>query len=97
MLRVGAESSLNPPLIQLLEATVPDSPVGRFITKRGEGLHHVAYAVDDVAAAMKEFVSLGIRLVDDYPRHGAQGSLIAFAHPKDLGGVLTELVQPARL
>jgi methylmalonyl-CoA/ethylmalonyl-CoA epimerase len=81
--------------VQLLEPLAGDTPVGRFLARRGEGIHHVGYAVPDVAAALGEIAARGVRLVDKRPRHGSMGASIAFLHPGDLGGVLTELVQPA--
>jgi methylmalonyl-CoA/ethylmalonyl-CoA epimerase len=80
--------------VQLLQPLSPDTPVGKFLEKRGEGMHHVGYAVADVSAALAELGATGIRLIDSRPRHGSMGASIAFLHPKDLGGVLTELVQP---
>jgi methylmalonyl-CoA/ethylmalonyl-CoA epimerase len=82
--------------VQLLEPLGDDTPVGKFLARRGEGLHHVGYAVADVTAALAEIGETGIRLIDSRPRHGSMGASIAFLHPGDLGGVLTELVQPAR-
>ena len=82
--------------VQLLEPLGDDTPVGKFLARRGEGLHHVGYAVADVTAALAEISETGVRLVDSRPRHGSMGASIAFLHPGDLGGVLTELVQPAR-
>lgn len=79
--------------IQLLGALGPDTPVGRFLAKRGPGFHHVAYRVDDVAAALERLRAEGVRLVDEVPRPGSRGTTIAFVHPQDLGGVLVELVQ----
>ncbi|GHH68029.1 methylmalonyl-CoA epimerase [Streptosporangium violaceochromogenes] len=79
--------------IQLLEPLGPDTPVGKFLAKRGEGVHHVAFGVPDVAEAMREIGGRGVRLLDEAPRHGTMGSSIAFLHPKDVGGMLTELVQ----
>ncbi|MCB2155801.1 methylmalonyl-CoA epimerase [bacterium] len=79
--------------LELLQATGPDSPVGKFIEKRGYGMHHVAYRVDDVAAAMDALKSQGRRALSEAPRHGHAGSLVCFMHPKDMGGVLTELVE----
>lgn len=79
--------------IQLLEPLHPDTPVGKFLAKRGEGLHHVAYGVPDIDRAIEEIGSTGVRLIDKHPRHGAMGTSIAFLHPKDVGGVLTELVE----
>jgi methylmalonyl-CoA/ethylmalonyl-CoA epimerase len=83
--------------VQLLEPTRPDSPVGRFLARRGEGLHHVGYGVTDIRAALAAIGATGIRLIDERPRHGSMGASIAFLHPADVGGVLTELVQPADL
>jgi methylmalonyl-CoA/ethylmalonyl-CoA epimerase len=80
--------------IQLLEPLSPDTPVGRFIARRGEGIHHVGYGVADIKEALATVAGTGIRLVDERPRHGSMGASIAFLHPGDLGGVLTELVQP---
>jgi methylmalonyl-CoA/ethylmalonyl-CoA epimerase len=82
--------------VQLLEPLGDDTPVGKFLARRGEGLHHVGYAVADVTAALAEIGETGVRLIDSRPRHGSMGASIAFLHPGDLGGVLTELVQPAR-
>jgi methylmalonyl-CoA/ethylmalonyl-CoA epimerase len=79
--------------IQLLGALRPDTPVGRFLAKRGPGVHHVAYRVDDVAASLTGLRDEGVRLIDETPRPGSRGTLIAFVHPKDMGGVLVELVQ----
>jgi methylmalonyl-CoA/ethylmalonyl-CoA epimerase len=81
--------------LQLLEPLGPDTPVGRFLATRGEGIHHVGYAVTDISAALASIGGAGVRLVDARPRHGSMGASIAFLHPKDTGGVLTELVQPA--
>ena len=85
----------GPGYIQLLEPLGPDTPVGRFLERRGEGLHHVGYGVDDITTALAAVGGTGIRLVDQRPRHGSMGASIAFLHPADLGGVLTELVQAA--
>jgi methylmalonyl-CoA/ethylmalonyl-CoA epimerase len=79
--------------VQLLGALGPDTPVGRFLERRGPGVHHVAYRVDDVAAALERLRAEGVRLVDEAPRPGSRGTTIAFVHPQDLGGVLVELVQ----
>lgn len=81
--------------VQLLEPLGPDTPVGKFLEARGEGVHHIGYGVVDVAAALEQLRADGIRLVDDQPRHGSLGASIAFLHPKSIGGVLTELVQSA--
>lgn len=80
--------------VQLLEPLGDDTPVGRFLARRGEGIHHVGYAVDDVTEALEMIGATGVRLIDRRPRHGSMGAAIAFLHPADLGGVLTELVQP---
>jgi methylmalonyl-CoA/ethylmalonyl-CoA epimerase len=82
--------------VQLLEPLAPDTPVGKFLATRGEGVHHIGYGVDDVAQALEELSGQGIRLVDERPRHGSLGASIAFLHPKSVTGVLTELVQAAR-
>jgi methylmalonyl-CoA/ethylmalonyl-CoA epimerase len=82
--------------VQLLEPLAEDTPVGKFLAARGEGVHHVGYGVDDVAAALDDLRAKGLRLVDERPRHGSLGASIAFLHPKSVGGVLTELVQAAR-
>jgi catechol 2,3-dioxygenase-like lactoylglutathione lyase family enzyme len=79
--------------IQLLEPLGPDSPVGKFLARRGEGIHHIGYGVTDVRATLAAISANGIRLVDERPRHGSMGASIAFLHPADLGGVLTELVE----
>ena len=92
MLAVGG---LAPGYIQLLEPLAADTPVGRFLARRGEGLHHVGYGVSDISEALAAIGGTGIRLLDERPRHGSMGASIAFLHPADLGGVLTELVQPA--
>ncbi len=82
--------------IQLVGALGPDTPVGRFLDKRGPGLHHVGFRVDDVAAALEALRAAGIPLIDEAPRSGSRGTTIAFVHPKGMGGVLVELVQDAR-
>jgi methylmalonyl-CoA/ethylmalonyl-CoA epimerase len=79
--------------VQLLEPLGPDTPVGRFIARRGEGIHHIGYGVADITQAMAAIGGIGVRLIDERPRHGSMGASIAFLHPADLGGVLTELVQ----
>jgi methylmalonyl-CoA/ethylmalonyl-CoA epimerase len=83
----------RPGYIQLLEPLSPDTPVGKFIARRGEGIHHVGYGVADIGEALTAIGGTGIRLIDERPRHGSMGASIAFLHPGDLGGVLTELVQ----
>jgi len=82
--------------VQLLGALGPDTAVGKFVSKRGEGLHHVAYRVDDVRAALEMLRAAGVRLVDEAPRPGSRGTTIAFAHPSGFHGVLVELVQEPR-
>lgn len=79
--------------IELVEPASDDSPVTKFLAKTGGGLHHVAYKVDDVAAAIAACKSAGLRLIDESPRNGAHHTRIAFVHPSAMGGVLTELVQ----
>ncbi|AMV73906.1 methylmalonyl-CoA epimerase [Desulfuromonas carbonis] len=81
--------------IELLEPTAEDSPVARFLEKNGEGIHHLAYQVEDLAAALARLKEQGVRLVDEVPRRGAHGTRIAFLHPKASGGVLTELCEAA--
>ena len=78
---------------ELLEATSADSPIAKFVSKRGPGLHHVAIRVDDIAAALAELKGRGVRLVDEAPRPGAHDSLVAFLHPSSTHGVLVELKQ----
>lgn len=80
--------------LQLIEPTSADSPVGRFIARRGEGMHHVGYGVPDIERALAAVSADGIRVIDERPRHGSMGASIAFLHPSSFGGVLTELVQP---
>jgi methylmalonyl-CoA/ethylmalonyl-CoA epimerase len=82
--------------IQLLEPTGPDTPVGKFLERRGEGIHHVGYGVADITVALAAIGASGVRLIDERPRHGSMGASIAFLHPADLGGVLTELVEAPR-
>ena len=102
MLAVGASGAsgasggdLRPGYVQLLEPLGPDTPVGRFLARRGEGLHHVGYGVQDIGQALDAIGVRGVRLLDERPRHGSMGASIAFLHPADLGGVLTELVEAA--
>jgi methylmalonyl-CoA/ethylmalonyl-CoA epimerase len=92
MLRI-ADDPAGASYVQLLEPLSPDSPVGRFLDRRGEGIHHVGYGVADITAALESIGASGVRLIDARPRHGSMGASIAFLHPADLGGVLTELVQ----
>jgi methylmalonyl-CoA/ethylmalonyl-CoA epimerase len=79
--------------IQLLGALGPDSPVGRFLASNGPGIHHVAYRVSDIASTLDQLRREQVRLVDEVPRPGSRNTLIAFVHPKSMGGVLVELVQ----
>ena len=80
--------------VELLKPLSEESPVGRFLAKKGPGLHHVAYQVEDVAAALQQARDNGMRLIDETPRTGIRGTQVAFLHPATAGGVLTELVQP---
>lgn len=79
--------------IELLEPTAEDSPIAKFIEKRGEGVHHVAFAVDGIEGALAEVEAKGVQLIDKTPRKGAEGLTIAFLHPKSTKGVLTELCE----
>jgi methylmalonyl-CoA/ethylmalonyl-CoA epimerase len=79
--------------IELLESTHPEGPIGKFIEKKGEGIHHLAFAVNDIDSALEETGANGIRLIDQKTRKGAEGLDIAFLHPKSTGGVLTELCE----
>jgi methylmalonyl-CoA epimerase len=81
--------------VELLSPLGPDTPVGKYLERRGPGLHHVAYAVADIDAALEELRGAGLRLIDETPRVGIRNSRVAFVHPGALGGVLTEIVQPA--
>ncbi len=81
--------------VELLSPLGPETPVGKFLARKGPGLHHVAYRVDDVEAALGELAAAGLRLIDEHPRTGIRGSRVAFLHPASTGGVLTEIVQPA--
>ena len=82
--------------IELLEPFAADTPVGRFIAKRGEGLHHICYEVEDLSSKLEELSSRGVRVLEGYPRPGAEGKLVAFLHPASANGVLVELVEKAR-
>lgn len=79
--------------IELLEPTAQDSPIAVALQKRGPGMHHIAYSVDDAAAAVDEMIEKGVRMIDTVPRHGAEGSKIAFVHPASSWKVLTELCE----
>jgi methylmalonyl-CoA/ethylmalonyl-CoA epimerase len=92
MLQVTA-SAVGMSCVQLLEPLGPDTPVGRFLARRGEGIHHIGYGVTDITAALASIGASGVRLLDRRPRHGSMGASVAFLHPADAGGVLTELVQ----
>jgi methylmalonyl-CoA/ethylmalonyl-CoA epimerase len=81
--------------VELLRPLGPDTPVGRFLASRGPGLHHVAYQVGDVQAALSRLREQGVALIDAEPRVGIRGSRVAFVHPRATGGVLTEIVEPA--
>ena len=87
MLQIGESK------IELLEPTSPDSPVAKFLEKNGPGIHHLAYEVEDIDAAIAKLEREGTRMIDRTPRAGAHGARIAFVHPKSSGGVLTELCQ----
>ncbi|RMH72864.1 MAG: methylmalonyl-CoA epimerase [Gemmatimonadetes bacterium] len=80
--------------IELLEPTQPESTIAKFLEKRGEGFHHICYAVDDVNATLKALEAEGATLIDKEARPGAENKLVAFVHPKSMGGVLVELAQP---
>ncbi len=81
--------------VELLRPLGPDTPVGRFLAKKGPGLHHVAYGVEDIEETLQQLNGLGVRLIDETPRPGIRGSRVAFLHPAATGGVLTEIVQGA--
>lgn len=80
-------------LVELLESERVDSPIGRFLARRGPGIHHICFAVDDLEATLERCRAAGIRLIDQSPRVGAEGKLIAFLHPGSTGGVLVELTE----
>ncbi len=80
-------------LVELLEASTDDSPIAKFVAKRGPGIHHVCFAVDDLDGTLDKCRSAGVRLIDDTPRLGAEGKRIAFLHPSATGGVLIELTE----
>jgi methylmalonyl-CoA epimerase len=81
--------------VELLRPLGDDTPVGKYLTKTGPGLHHVAYAVDDIEQVLQQLKDAGIELIDEEPRVGIRDSRVAFIHPRSTGGVLTEIVQPA--
>jgi methylmalonyl-CoA epimerase len=82
--------------IELLEPVSGDTVIGRFLAKRGEGLHHICYEVDDLTSKLEEVRSRGVRVLEGYPRLGAEGKLVAFVHPASANGVLVELVEKVR-
>ena len=86
----------GPNKIELLEASSTDSPIAKFIKKKGEGIHHIAFEVDDIKAEMERLKSQGLILLSDEPKPGADNKLVCFVHPKSVGGVLVELVQEVR-
>ena len=90
---VAAMFGVGESQIELVQPTRPDSPVGKFLEKRGEGFHHVAFQVEDLEAALAELKENGVELIDESPRIGAGGTRMAFVHPKGAFGVLTELVE----
>jgi methylmalonyl-CoA epimerase len=81
--------------VELLAPTGPDTPVGKFLAKRGPGLHHVAYQVNDIEATLQQLSAAGVVLIDQTPRIGIRQSRVAFVNPRSTGGVLTEIVEPA--
>lgn len=81
--------------VELLQPLGPDTAVGKFLARRGPGLHHVAYRVEDLERTLSALTGSGMRLIDEQPRAGIRGSRVAFIHPASTGGVLTEIVQPA--
>lgn len=81
--------------VELLSPLGPETPIGKFLAKRGPGIHHAAYRCDNVEKALELCKERGLRAIDEHPRRGIRGSLVAFLHPAGVGGVLTELVQPA--
>ena len=84
---------VGPSTLEYLESTDPGGPVGKFLEKKGPGIHHVAFEVDDVDAAVQELLQKGVRMIDQAPRNGAHGCRVAFIHPAETGGVLMELSQ----
>jgi methylmalonyl-CoA epimerase len=81
--------------VELLAALGPETPVGRFLARKGPGIHHVAYQVTDIETTLSQLREAGARMIDEQPRIGIRGSRVAFVHPSSTGGVLTELVEPA--
>lgn len=86
---VGLEAGES--LVELLEADSPDTPIGKFVARRGAGIHHICFAVDDLDAMLSRCRDAGLRLIDENPRIGAEGKRIAFLHPASTGGILIEL------
>ncbi|MBR8740445.1 methylmalonyl-CoA epimerase [Nocardiopsis sp. MG754419] len=95
MLRINGTDDGGATCLQLLEPIRDDSPVAKFLARNGEGVHHIAFGTDDVATSAAGIGERGVRVLDERPRAGTAGSRIMFLHPKDCGGVLTELVQSA--
>lgn len=93
MLRANGTDDGQASYIQLLQPLKEDSPVGKFLARNGEGVHHIAFGTDDVAAAGETMRDRGLRTLSEHPRNGSMDSSIMFLHPKDCGGVLTEMVQ----
>ncbi|HLE95516.1 MAG TPA: methylmalonyl-CoA epimerase [Acidimicrobiia bacterium] len=94
----GVEEAMIPvggSFVQLLQPRAADTPVGKFLARRGQGLHHIAYTVASIGAALDHLKGQGARLIDETPRIGGRGAQVAFVHPDDLGGTLIELVEPA--
>ena len=89
---VNGESDISP-RIELLQPTSPDSPIGRFIEKRGEGIQQIAFRVENIEHTISVLLENGVQMIDETPRVGAHGSMIAFVHPKSTGGVLVEILQ----
>jgi methylmalonyl-CoA/ethylmalonyl-CoA epimerase len=92
----GVEEAMLPlgeSYLQLLGATSPDTTVGKFLERRGEGLHHIAYEVEDLEAALRQLKEQGVALIDEAPRRGGRGHMVAFVHPKANHGLLVELIQ----
>ncbi len=86
----------GPNKVELLEATDPNSPIAKFLDKKGEGIHHIAFAVDDIRKEMQRLEEKGFRLLNSEPKRGADNKLVAFVHPKSSNGVLIELCQEAK-
>jgi methylmalonyl-CoA/ethylmalonyl-CoA epimerase len=82
--------------VELLRPLGPDTPIGKYLDNRGPGLHHVAYAVDDIEGVLRKLKEAGIEMIDSEPRVGIRQSRVAFVHPRSTGGVLTEIVEPAK-